>query len=135
MTPKELRRAAEEISQSSDSDFEKSVMGGYATVADPVMCGQARSLADHILSTVRDDDDADLSWEWIASLTGNGRQVSGSLVSVNVTEELSLVGDLEHPERWQVWFNEYEIGECVDKAGFRSLCRGLGIKLKEPPAP
>ena len=60
MNAKELRAFAEEIDGSSNGDFEKSVLGGYATIADPVICEKARALARYILATVRDDDDEEI---------------------------------------------------------------------------
>lgn len=86
-------------------------------------------LASHVLATVKTDDDDQITPDWLEALTGTERESSDTLVSVNVTDELSLVGDIGCFDRWQVWFNEYEIGECVDKAGFRSLCRGLSVAL------
>lgn len=123
---KELRAAALAVKKAVEQPGDDDIM-------DCSLCTDAESMAlvNHILGTVYEDDEHHIDWQWLQAVTGYEREVSGSLVSVNVTEELSLVGDLEYPNVWQVWFNEYEIGECVDRAGFRSLCRGLGITLKE----
>jgi hypothetical protein len=88
-------------------------------------------VADYVLATLRDDDDDLIDADWLAEVTEGECDRASTLVSVNVTEELYFVGDIDHPQRWQVWFNEYEIGECCNRAGFRLLCRGLGIELKE----
>lgn len=125
---KELIAAAKAVQQAVKQPSDDDIMDCSKLCSDE----QILALVDHVLATVRDDDDEPICWDWLKALTGYNREVSGSLVSVKVTEELSLVGDIEYPERWQVWFNEYEIGECVDRAGFRSLCRGLGVELKEP---
>jgi hypothetical protein len=96
-------------------------------------CGpdrEAMALANRIRDMMRDEDDL-IDADWLMSLTGGKCEICGTLALVNVTEELSLVGDIDYPQRWQVWFNEYEIGECCNRAGFRSLCRGLGIALEE----
>ena len=97
-------------------------------------CGEypeAMTLANQILASVQDDDEDLIDADWLSEVTGGVCERSGMLASVSVTEELRLVGDIDCPERWQVWCNEYEIGECTNRAGFRSLCRGLGIPLKE----
>lgn len=133
MNAKELRAAADELKRYSEELIRDRLrlLPGQARREMDYVLQTTIDLSTHILATVREDDDDEIKWDWLESVTGNDREVSGSLVSVHVTEELSLVGDLEYPNVWQVWFNEYEIGECVDRAGFRSLCRGLGIKLKE----
>jgi len=122
MNAKELIAVAEKIV--ADWRTLREMLGATPSTQTP-----SELLASHILATVKTDDDDQITPDWLEALTGTERESSDTLVSVNVTDELSLVGDIGCFDRWQVWFNEYEIGECVDKAGFRSLCRGLSVAL------
>ena len=71
MNAKQLRSVAEEINDCSDGDFEKSVMGGWATIADPKMCEKARQSAAHILSAVHEDDDEPITPKSLVACGGN----------------------------------------------------------------
>lgn len=118
MNAKELRQAAEitrHFIEREDDDLN-------------VIAGHIENIAAHILSTVRDDDDEPVSKEWFEEVIGDPL-------------------DLQTIEPWFIWWHstrELLMGPEGGSVGpepltlpiktrgqFRSLCRGLGIELKE----
>lgn len=114
MTAKELRRAALMV---SGKEPHPSGFGG--------MIADARTLAAHILSTVRDDDDEPVTYERLCFIKKpymENRKIwwnfDGFTVSINSS------GARFH-------CNHMPIASAQTMGQFRSLCRGLGIVLEE----
>ena len=80
-------------------------------------------MADHILATVRDDDDEPITPLWLS-------QWGECLVDCRKIGILCI--DL-YDGNWSVIgeFGEVYIKPQEKRGQFRSLCRGLGIELKE----
>ena len=90
------------------------------------MIEDSKRLAEHILATVRDDDDEPVSEEWFRS----------------VSTIANIFGPTIHYQgRYLTWF-EWGIGyydndtdavpvTTTTRGQFRALCKGLGIELKE----
>jgi hypothetical protein len=104
VTSKELVEAAEWITQ-----------GGL----DPTT---SEKLAEHILATVRADDDEPVTASWFAILLGSiDRFEFGRGYSVERNEN----------GQWEAWLCGHCLRAIKTKGQFRQLCRGLGIALKE----
>lgn len=115
MNAKELRQAAEitrHLIAREDDDLN-------------VIAGHIENIAAHILATVREDDDEPATYENLCSIKKpymENRKIwwnfDGFTVSVNSS------GARFH-------CNHMPIASAQTMGQFRSLCRGLGIELKE----
>lgn len=113
MTAKELRQAAEYTVTMWDNHDSKRLVAGDELFFNSDGEPDSVTFARHILSTVRDDDDepADRRWQ--------GEAMMRSSANFGMCQTV------------------YAIWDQVSKSGgqsrgqFRSLCRGLGIELKE----
>jgi len=117
MNAKELRAAAELAVE----------WDGYIHPEDKPAFDAWKLLADHILPTVRDDDDEPFGGEWAKGVVGD------SFVPINSRFGLDVLGcriEYEVNTRYERSYG------CLDshiktRGEFRQLCRLLGIVLKE----
>ncbi|CAB4162608.1 hypothetical protein UFOVP785_68 [uncultured Caudovirales phage] len=108
MTAKELRQAAERTlnyDESSDTDID--------------------TLAQYILSTVHDDNDELVTYEWICSTKKpymENRKIWWNFDGYTVSTSSSSA---------RFHCNHMPIASVKTRGQFRSLCKGLGIVLEE----
>lgn len=133
MNAKELRAMAEKS------------RAWYTTPNIPEACHQVPDhvfytgyhLATYILATVRDDDDEPVTAEWLHSLFWDSNSAWWYL---DKTRQKVVI--CEHGKPADVWVaskpfalsdvdQDSLLCEVTSRGQFRSLCRGLGIELKE----
>ena len=124
MNAKELREAAAWIKERIEGEMMEcannpSYLDEYGKSIE-----DERACVDYILATVRDDDDEPVTSFW---LSGFGDVMDGfhyiGIICVDATEwEWSLSG---------MFASSVSIHAPKTRGQFRSLCRGLGIALKE----
>lgn len=82
-------------------------------------------MSNHILATVRADDDEPVNDKWFSS-------VFEQCVSQRYEFGTNCIMEIdEENESWYVWSYGDRLGEVKTRGQFRQLCRGLGIELKE----
>ena len=129
MNAKELRQAAEYIVTMWDNHDSKRIVAGDELFFNSDGEPDSVTFARHILSTVREDDDEQVTEERIKRC-GFSPNAEGTL-------ELKYDYDtwLQFTDGGRVWVDMGDGSVCVgvvnNMGQFRSLCRGLGIELKE----
>ncbi len=102
MNAKQLRQAADELSNDAARYFEEYLAEDHDDTVSFALFERIDLVTDHILATVREDDDELLSQDnWLDT----------------IQHECELVIHYEH---------------CRTRGDFRTLCRLLGVELKEP---
>ena len=107
MNAKELRQAAEHV----------------AFIMEGSPCAQ--ELSKHILATVHDGDDELVTYEWLSSIKKpymENRKVRWNFDGYTVSISSSCA---------RFHCNHMPFASVQTRGQFRSLCRGLGIVLKE----
>lgn len=132
MNSKELRRQAEYIVEQWDNHDRFRMVEGDAVFMNADGEPDSVTFARHILSTVRDDDDELLDF---AFLHGVKTKYFGEALMCSFDFgclHMWIVGD-EYSPLDAIWsFCDANLQLTVKTRGqFRSLCRGLGIELKE----
>jgi len=111
MNAKELRAAAEVAVMQWDNHDRHRLVAGDDVLLNSHGEPNEVTFARHILATVREDDNEPVTEEWRGAAT-----VGQSLNTI------CFISDIEdHPR----------VSGCKTRGQFRSLCRGLGIELKE----
>ena len=123
MNAKELRQAAEAVKIDAEISLKEelwSLPASYKTIGAFTV-----KLMDHILSTVRDDDDEPVTYEWLSSIKKPymaNRKIWWNLDGYTVSISSSCA---------RFHCNHMPFASVQTRGQFRSLCRGLGIELKE----
>ena len=89
-------------------------------------------MCQYILATVREDDGEPLEWKWLATVLNAGISEQdaklfeiGNYLTIN--EVSNARGNLH-----EVYCHFQKVATIKTRGQFRSLCRGLGIDMKEP---
>lgn len=125
MTAKELRRQAEYLVEQWDSHDKFRTVEGDAAFMNADGEPDAVTFARHILSTVRDDDDELVTYEWLCSTK------KPYLMSRKVTWNFDGYTVSVNSSGARLHCNHMPIVSVQTRGQFRSLCRGLGIVLEE----
>jgi len=120
MTPKELRSAAENFSQASYGYLSSGLLNSDVCAV--------QSMARHILATVREDDYEPVTEEMIDQCGCKGNSVSVSHTTVTHFKALTTTMCVALLGPTGDWIT---IEKCKTRSQFRSLCKGLGVELKE----
>ena len=122
MNAKELRQAAEFLRAEANHSVE--TIGPDRSWLQTRRDDVRLACAEHILSTVRDDDDEPVSEEWLEI---SCERKTARTFAVKSLEVFTRTKD--------VWLCNPAAGEkyasIKTRGQFRSLCRGLGVELKE----
>ena len=112
MNAKQLIEAAKEIAQSAAEYSRMASFIGRVDADEKLWWEQVTHVADHILATVRADDDEPVSMKWIEALGIN--EITIGMKQMHYLPQDMLIG-----------YHGKTRGQ------FRALCVGLGIELKE----
>ncbi len=125
MTAKELRQAAEYTVTMWDNHDSKRLVAGDELFFNSDGEPDNVTFARHILSTVRDDDDELVTYEWLCSTK------KPYLMSRKVTWNFDGYTVSVNSSGARLHCNHMPIVSVQTRGQFRSLCKGLGIELKE----
>ena len=119
MNAKELRRQAEYLVEQWDSHDKFRTVEGDAAFMNADGEPDAVTFARHVLSTVLDDDDELVSEDWLSTV-----ETSRPFIT-------HVGSDVIDAHYWG--FSTRHLWGTT-RGQFRSLCKGLGIELKEKEA-
>jgi hypothetical protein len=125
MNAKELRQTAAYIVEQWDNHDKFRMVEGDEAFMNADGEPDAVTFARHILATVREDDDELVTYEWLCSTKTpymENRKIWWNFDGYAVS--LSSSGARFH-------CNHMPIASVQTRGRFRSLCKGLGIELKE----
>ena len=120
MNAKELRKAADRVSKIADKEVLKT---GLKCVTEHTV--DMMLVAEHILATVREDDDDLVTYAWLSFIKKpymENRKIRWNFDGYTVS--ISSSGAKFH-------CNHMPIASVQTRGQFRALCKGLGIELKE----
>lgn len=128
MNAKELRAAAEVAVMQWDNHDRHRLVAGDDVLLNSHGEPNEVTFARHILATVRDDDDEPVTYERLAAFGPKVRddEMGGVELSFGCLE---IYGARDNECLWIA--SSKDSNAMLDMGQFRSLCRGLGIELKE----
>lgn len=119
MKAKELRQAAESLSNDAARYLEEYLAEEHDDAVSFAHFERVDLVTDHILATVREDDDELVDELWFIKQT----RVDGPL--------LNMIVLVCRSEGFHLKVNGNESDRPATRGDFRALCRLLGVKLKE----
>ena len=125
MNAKELRQAAKYTVTMWDNHDSKRLVAGDELFFNSDGEPDSVTFARHILSAVRGDDDEPVTYEWLSYIKKPymaNRKIWWNLDGYTVSISSSCA---------RFHCNHMPFASVQTRCQFRSLCRGLGIELKE----
>ena len=125
MNSKELRAAAERTKKFASETLELCRVHSIPIKTRENTLDANITVAEYILSTVRDDDDEPVAYEWLSSIKKPymaNRKIWWNLDGYTVSISSSWA---------RFHCNHMPFASVQTRGQFRSLCRGLGIEMEE----